>query len=54
MLSESQLQEEWDYIYNERLAILGWFNPNLKPPDELHKLAKDDADKAVEKLEKKQ
>jgi hypothetical protein len=42
-----QLKYEWQYLYNERLALLGCFG---QPTPEQHKIAKDEADKAIRKL----
>ena len=43
----SQLQTERDYLYHERLALLGCFGQPTKEQDEI---AKREADEAVGKL----
>jgi hypothetical protein len=49
--TEAELKQEWDYIYQERLGLLEcWGDPD----PEQHKMAKDDADQAVDKLRKEQ
>lgn len=48
--TEQELSQEWHYIYNERLALLGCYG---KPDPEQDKMARDDADKAVAELKSK-